>query len=93
MNYFMYYFLDKTEPLVSVGSVLTKDTSMDGERMTVSDEESIVGTDSRIASTGAAELKVNIFIYKYLDLYFIFSCKKQSKKNRLQQMIQWMSQL
>ena len=84
--------------MVSVGSVLTKDTSMDGERMTVSDEESIVGTDSRIASTGAAELKVNIFIYKYLmykylDQYFIFSCKKQSKKNRLQQMIQWMSQL
>ena len=39
--------------------------------MTVSDEESIVGTDSRIASTGAAELKVNIFIYKYLDLYNI----------------------
>ena len=30
--------------------------------MTVSDEESIVGTDSRIATTGAAELKVNICI-------------------------------
>ena len=57
---FLKFFLDKTEPLVSVGSVLTKDTSMDGERMTVSDEESIVGTDSRIATTGAAELKVNI---------------------------------
>lgn len=49
---------DETEPLISVGSVLTKDTSMDGERMTVSDEESIVGTDSRIATTGAAELKM-----------------------------------
>ena len=58
---FLPIFLDKTEPLVSVGSVLTKDTSMDGERMTVSDEESIVGTDSRIATTGAAELKVIIF--------------------------------
>ena len=57
---FLYIFLDKTEPLVSVGSVLTKDTSMDGERMTVSDEESIVGTDRMITTTGAAELKVNI---------------------------------
>ena len=53
------FLLDKNETLVSVGSVLTKDTSMDGERMTVSDEESIVGTDSRIAATGAAELKVS----------------------------------
>ena len=62
------FSLDKTEPLVSVGSVLTKDTSMDGERMTVSDEESIVGTDSRIAATGAAELKVNIISKTYVYL-------------------------
>ena len=47
---------------LSVGSILTKDTSMDGERMTVSDEESVADADARIASTASAELKVtNVF--------------------------------
>ena len=76
--------LDKKIPL-SVGSILTKDTSMDGERMTVSDEESVAeSADARIANTGASELKVNITVSVGLVLINIYFRHKKSPTAQFQ---------